>query len=291
MNSLYLNDFYSYLANEKRYSHHTVLAYKRDLSLFFEYLKKQSIDVVDRIILQSYFSEIYMSGASKKTMSRKLSSIKSYGKYLSKYKNINCDFLLGITLPKKDVIIPDYLHEEEIGKLLNLELNTTLDIRNSLIIHLLYSSGIRLSELTSLKISDYNDSENVFKIKGKGNKERIVIYSDKTKELIELYLKNRIDNCDYLLVNKNGSKLSNRGVELILTNISKKYLGHDKLHPHMLRHTYATKLLNNGIDIRVLQELLGHDSLNATQVYTHVAKSELTRAYKAFHPRANKTGG
>lgn len=291
MNKLYLKDFYSYLANEKRYSIHTISAYKRDLELFFDYLDSQSITSLDKVVLQSYFSNLFMSGSSKKTMSRKLSSIKSYGKYLSKFKDMNCDFLLSVSLPKKDVIIPDYLHEDEVNKLLNMDLNTTLDIRNSLIINLLYSSGMRLSELTSLKVKDYDANENVFKIKGKGNKERIVIYSNKTKELIELYLKNRNDYCEYLLINKNGGKLSNRGVELILTNISKKYLGHDKLHPHMLRHTYATKLLNNGIDIRVLQELLGHDSLNATQVYTHVAKGELTRVYKEFHPRANKTGG
>ena len=123
-------------------------------------------------------------------------------------------------------------------------------------------------------------------MKGKGNKERIVVYSLKTKELIELYLKGRNDSCEYLLVNKNGTKLTNRGVELVLTNISKKYLGHDKLHPHMLRHTFATKLLNSGMDIRVLQELLGHDSLSATQIYTHIAKSELIQNYATYHPRS-----
>jgi integrase/recombinase XerC len=207
---------------------------------------------------------------------------------LNKYKNINCDYLINVVLPKKEVNLPEYLHEDELNKILNIPCNNELEIRNALIIHLLYSSGVRLSELTSLKRCDYNREENTFKIRGKGNKERIVIFSSKCKELIDLYLKIRSDECEYLLLNKNGEKLSNRGVELILKNISIKYLGHDKLHPHMLRHTFATKLLNNGMDIRTLQMILGHDSLNATQVYTHIAKSELSKIYKNFHPRVDK---
>ena len=288
MSELYLNDFSTYLSNEKRYSSHTINAYLRDLNMFFFFIKKEKNDVIDRISVQSYFSKLYVEGISKKTICRKLSSLKSYGKYLNKYKDIKCDFLANITLPKKETTIPEFLHDDELEKILNLTTNNLLEIRNSLIIHILYSSGLRLSELTSLKKDDYNCNENTFKITGKGKKQRIVIFSKRTKELLELYLKNRVDECEYLLINKNGTKLTNRGVELILKNISLKYLGHDKLHPHMLRHTFATKLLNNGMDIRVLQELLGHDSLNATQVYTHIAKGELIRIYKSFHPRVDK---
>jgi len=288
MNDLYLNDFYKYLINEKRYSSHTIEAYKRDLRLFFDHVKKENIDNVNHMVIQSYFSKLYLQKSSKKTISRKLSSLKSYGKYLSKYKNINCDYLINVVLPKKEANLPEYLHEDELNKILNMPCINIMEIRNSLIIHLLYSSGVRLSELTSLRKRDYNEQENTFKIRGKGNKERIVIFSSRTKELIDLYLKNRSDDNEYLLLNKNGEKLSNRGVELILKNISIKYLGHDKLHPHMLRHTFATKLLNNGMDIRTLQMILGHDSLNATQVYTHIAKSELSKIYKNFHPRVDK---
>lgn len=288
MNDLYLDDFYSYLKNEKRYSINTIESYKRDLKLFFEFVKKENIEEINYIIIQSYLSKIYMDNCSKKTISRKLSSIKSYGRYLSKYKEINCEFLSNVVLPKKDVTLPEYLHQNELEKILNMPLNSILEIRNSLIIHLLYSSGLRLSELTSLKRDDYDNNENTFRVRGKGKKDRIVIFSNKTKELIDLYLKQRIDDNEYLFINKNGSKLTNRGVELILKNISLKYLGHNKLHPHMLRHTYATELLNNGMDIRTLQELLGHDSLNATQVYTHIAKSELSKVYKNFHPRVDK---
>ena len=288
MNDLHLNDFYCYLNNEKRYSINTIMSYKRDLKLFFEFIKKENISELNHMTIQSYLSKLYTSGASKKTISRKLSTLKSYGRYLSKYKDINCDFLTNVNLPKKDVILPDYLHDNELEKILNMPTNDILEIRNALIIHLLYSSGLRLSELTSLKKRDYDGIKNTFCVKGKGNKERIVVFSNKTRELLELYFKNRKDDNEYLLANKNGGKLTNRGVELILKNISMKYLGHNKLHPHMLRHTFATKLLNNGMDIRTLQELLGHESLNATQVYTHIAKGELSKVYQNFHPRVDK---
>ncbi len=285
MNSVYLEDFYNYISSQKRYSNNTLLAYQKDLTLFFDFIKKENIAKIDHVIIQSYLSSLYLKNQSTTTISRKLSSIKSYAKYLSKFKGINCDFLDKISIPKRQKHLPEYLHKEELDKLLNLPLNNFLNIRNALIINLLYSTGMRLSELTNLKIADYNPNENVFRIIGKGNKERLVIFSNRTKYLIDLYLKERKDTVSpYLLLNKNNDQLSNRGVELILTKLSKQYLGHDKLHPHMLRHTYATKLLNNGIDLRTLQELLGHTNLNATQIYTHIAKEELTELYSNFHP-------
>lgn len=288
MNDNYINDFCNYLETQKRYSKNTVLSYKRDLTLFFLYLKKENINKIDHLAIQSYLSTLYVDNKSTLTISRKLSSFKSYAKFLKTYKQIDCDFLDKVSLPKKAKILPNYLHEEELEKLMNLPINTTLEIRNALIINLLYSSGMRLSELTSLKISDYDQNKNTFKITGKGKKQRIVIFSNKSKYLLDLYLKNRTEHsCIYLLLNKNGKKLTNRGVELILKNISQEYLGHDKLHPHMLRHTFATKLLNNGMDIRTLQELLGHDSLNATQIYTHIAKNEIIELYTNYHPRGD----
>ncbi len=288
MNDSYLNDFFDYLKTQKRYSIHTISAYKRDLIFFFDYIKKENIQEITYINIQSYFSSLYIENSSMKTLSRKLSSLKSYGKYLSKFKNINCDFLTHILLPKKEKKLPEYLHDDELDKILNLPMNNLLEIRNSLIINLLYSSGLRLSELTNLKINDYDSNNNIFKVRGKGNKYRIAIFSNKTSELLKLYLKQTtMDCCENLFINKNKEKLTNRGVELILKNISKKYLGHDKLHPHMLRHTFATKLLNKGMDIRTLQELLGHESLNATQIYTHIAKNELIDLYQTYHPRGD----
>ena len=285
--SLYLDDFYNYLQQEKRYSVHTINSYQKDLSLFFDYIKKESITEIDYMSVQCYLSNLYSKNYKRSSISRKLSTIKSYGKYLTKYKDINCDFLVNVILPKKEKILPQYLHDEELNKILNLPLNNLLEIRNSLIIHLLYSSGLRLNELTNLKIKDFNANDYTLRVIGKGLKERIVIFSKKSKELLDLYLKERNSESEYLLINKNGYKLSNRGVEMILTKISKQYLGHTKLHPHMLRHTFATKLLNNGMDIRVLQELLGHSNLNATQIYTHIAKSELKEIYEVYHPRVD----
>ena len=290
MNELYLNDFLAYLKNQKRYSYHTLESYKNDLSFFFSYIKKENIDNINSFCIQNYLSYLYISNKSMSTISRKLSSIKSYGKYLAKHKSIDCSFLNTISIAKKKNELPEYIHDDELEILLNLPTNNLLDLRNSLIIHLLYSTGLRLSELTNLKTSDYDNQKPVFIVTGKGNKQRIVIFSSRAQILLERYLKERnlIDE-PYLLLNKNNTKLTNRGVELILTSISKKYLGHTKLHPHMLRHTFATKLLNKGMDIRTLQELLGHDSLAATQIYTHLAKSELLELYTTYHPRGDNS--
>lgn len=291
MNSEYLDDFFNYLSTQKRYSINTISSYKNDLKFFFEYIKKENIDTINAITIQSYLSHLYISNATMTTISRKLSAIRSYGKYLVKHKEIDCSFLQTIVLPKKSKILPEYIHDDELNILLNLPTNDFLQLRNSLIIHLLYSTGLRLSELTNLKVSDYNNQDPILKVTGKGNKQRIVIFSKKAKELLNSYLELRQTNTTpYLLLNKNDKKLSNRGVELILSNISKKYLGHNKLHPHMLRHTFATKLLNKGMDIRTLQEILGHDSLNATQIYTHLAKKELLELYTTYHPRGDNNG-
>lgn len=286
MNSVYLNDFLNYLQYQKRYSLNTISAYKRDLSLFFKFLKKENITEINNLTIQSYLSSLYSLNLSSSSISRKLSSIKSYAKYLAKHKNINYSFLQTISLPKKEKKLPDYLHNDELKKILDFPTNDLLSTRNCLIINLLFSSGMRVSELTNLKLKDYDPKKNIFRILGKGKKERIVAFSSKSKQLINLYLSLRVDiTSPYLLVNKNNTKLTDRGVQLILKNISQKYLGHDKLHPHMLRHTFATNLLNNGMDIRVLQELLGHSSLSATQIYTHIAKSDLIEFYTTYHPR------
>lgn len=287
MNDLYLKEFFDYLKSQKRYSLNTINSYKRDLKLFFEYVKKENIHEIDYITIQTYISNLYINKIAMTSISRKLSSLKSYGRFLSKNKGINCDYLKNVSLPKKEKKLPEYLHQEELDKLLNMPTNNTLEIRNALIISLLYSSGLRLNELTNLRVNDYNSDQSVFRVKGKGNKERIVIYSTHSKKLLEMYLSSRVSDNEYLFLNKNNTKLTNRGVELIVKNISKKYLGHDKLHPHMLRHTFATKLLNNGMDIRTLQELLGHESLAATQVYTHIAKNELFELYTTYHPRGD----
>lgn len=287
MNNSFINDFLNYLKSQKRYSLNTIKSYEKDLILFFDHLTKEGIVTIDQITIQTYISSLYIKKNAISTIARKLSAIKSYAKYLSKYKDTNCDYIKNITLPKKEKKLPQHLHSDEINKLLNLPLNNILDMRNALIINLLYSSGLRLSELTNLKKEDFSSEQNIIRVKGKGNKERLVIYSNSSKKILDMYLKSRTDSSNYLLINKNGGKLTNRGVELILKTISKKHLGHDKLHPHMLRHTFATKLLNSGMDIRTLQELLGHESLAATQIYTHIAKNELKELYTTYHPRGD----
>ena len=165
MNDSYLDDFYNYLQNQKRYSINTILAYKRDLKMFFDYIKKENIKKLNTLNIQGYFSSLYIKNISMRTISRKLSALKSYGKYIRKNKNIDTSFLDVITLPKRQKKLPEYLHEDELDVLLNLPINTFLELRNLLIIHLLYSTGLRLSELTNLKVKEsyiYSTDENKF---------------------------------------------------------------------------------------------------------------------------------
>ena len=285
-----LDEFINYLKVEKRYSLNTVNAYKRDLNDFNIYLKKELIQEINDYTIKNYLAFLYINKLTKKTIARRISSIKSYYKFLKVKYNIDNSFLEVIKTPKKEKLLPNLIYKEELSKILEYNPNGKFCYRNKAIILLLFSSGIRVSELCDITLTNIDLENRYIIVTGKGNKTRIAPFSKNCKNAIEKYISLERDilakkECNHLLINKYGNKITPRAIENIITNVSLKLFNNKKLHPHIFRHTYATSLLNNGADLRVVQELLGHSNLITTQIYTHLANDELNNIYKISHPR------
>jgi integrase/recombinase XerC len=290
-------DFLKYLKEEKNYSKYTILNYGKDLKLFQTFLKDEKIDDIKNIdynIIRQYLSFLYEKEYENKTISRNISTLRSFFKYHLKEKNIVKNPMLLIPNPKIEKKLPKVLYTEELEKILSLpDNNTPLGQRNSAILELIYSTGVRVSELISIKLSDINFYDKKIRIIGKGNKERIVLYGKILEEKLDLYINDgrkqlkKLEN-DYLFLNNNGNQLTSRGVEYMINNVLKQGGITYHISPHTLRHTFATHLLNNGADLKTVQELLGHESLSTTQIYTHVSNERLRGVYLNTHPRSRK---
>ena len=287
----YIEEFIKYIEN-KNYSSYTVRCYKRDLNEYFLFLKENKKDIlkVDYKFLRTYLALLYDKNYAKKTIARHISSLKSFYKFLFKNNIIDKNPMLLIKTPKLDKKLPKFLYYDDIDSLLNIpDTNTFLGLRDALILETLYSTGIRVSELVNIKLKDIDYNENAILILGKGNKERYVIYGSKMENLLEKYISERstfkIDH-DYLFVNRYYNKITDRSIRKIIeTNIKKGALNLN-VSPHTLRHTFATHMLDSGADIEIVRELLGHESLSTTQIYTHVTNESLKRVYDNSHPRA-----
>lgn len=297
--------FESYLRYELGYSENTVKNYSLDIEKFFVYLDKKGIDYhfIDVEVIRNYISysmnRVTYRGKkeSNKTINRKLSALKRFYDYMLNKDIIDHNPFHAIIFPKVKKTKPEVLYENQLKMLLENNSKRTDEFmkRDQAIILLMVSSGLRCSELVNLKGTDINFESRVIRVKGKGNKERLVPFSKialaqifdyvKTsrKEILEKFNK----RSPYLFLNHRAEKLTSRGLEFILTNIIKKTsldLGIN-LHPHVLRHTFATKLLENGADIRQIQEFLGHESINTTQIYTHVSLDTIKKQYEQFFPK------
>lgn len=293
-----INKYIDYLCYQKNYSNYTTENYKEDLLFFYDYLEKECLNYLDIKYqdLHLFFNYLDSFKYSKNTISRRISSIRSFYKFLVRNKYIDYNPFELVSLPKKDKKLPKFLYYNELETLFEIpDLKTPLGVRNRLILELLYATGMRVGELENIKINDINTSEKNIKILGKGNKERIAYYGDYVKEYLSLYLKsarkillkNKLDE-DYLLLNNNGTRLTSRGIRLVIDDIINKSCLDTKISPHTIRHTFATHLLNEGCDILSVQELLGHESLKATQIYTHITNETLKNVYLKSHPRSNK---
>lgn len=284
-------EFIKYLENEKNYSIETVKGYNDDLDKFYMYLTERNIKEVNYSEIKDYLFHMRSIKFSNKTICRKISSLRSYFKYLMKNNYIKTNPMLLVSSPKVDYRLPNYLNYNELNSLLELpDKSNSLGLRDLLIIELFYSTGIRLNELTNIKISDIDFYENRIKILGKGNKERYVYFGDICKNLLKEYIdysryKLNKKNNEYLILNKDGDTLTGRGVEYILKKYIKKTDIKGKITPHTLRHTFATHLLNEGADLRSVQELLGHANLKTTSIYTHISNERLREVYLKCHPR------
>jgi len=295
-NKKILSDFLEYLLNQRHFSKHTIRAYKKDLfelsDYIFEYDNFLNIKKINLELLQKYIQKLFKSKIDEKTIQRKISSIKSFYKYLSFNELIKTNISDFIQLPKTTKKLPHLLSLEEINRLMELpDLNKYDGVRDKSILEILYSTGVRISELEKIKIENINFSKKIIKVIGKGSKERYVILGDKALESLNNYMfvrnKLKFSNSLYLYPQMKKSSIdyiSNK----TLFNIVKKYLrlisDNEKLSPHSIRHSFASHLLESGADLISVKDMLGHEDLISTQIYTHVGIDKLKKVYKKSHP-------
>ena len=286
-----IEDFESYLLLEKKYSKNTIASYQNDLSKFKEYFikEKKSLKSLDNNDLKAYVQSINKS-MSAKSVSRNISTLKSFYKFLMIEKYVNKSPLTNVVNPKVKKELPKVLSEEKVIKLLDFQITDNYGYRNKAMLELMYSSGLRVSELINLKMTDVDLELEVVRIFGKGSKERIIplgaYASLALKDYITYYrgslLKKK--NSDYLFLSSRGDKMTRQAFFKILKKIAKEQGIKTEFSPHTLRHSFATHLLKHGADLRSIQELLGHSDVSSTQIYTHISNEKLKENYKDAHP-------
>jgi integrase/recombinase XerC len=292
--------YIQYLEAEKNASPYTVRNYRDDLLDFLYFLKKKKVDPLnetklDRHVLRDYLSELVNRGIVKTSIARKLSAIRSFYRYLVREKIIAKNPVEQVSSPKLDKRLPSFLTIEEMGRLLNApDLSTPLGQRDRALLELLYASGLRVSELVGLTLEQVDLESNEIRVMGKGAKERVVLMGEPAAAALKSHLEHgRLEllgkkRSQALFLSRYGQRLLARDVQKLLEHYAKKADIGKRVHPHMLRHTFATHLLDGGADLRVVQELLGHARLTSTQIYTHVTKRQARKVYLSAHPLARE---
>lgn len=287
-----LKEFENYLKNGRKYSINTVNSYLSDINIFLEYLKESKINYkdVNCEVIRTYLKYLDEAKYKSSSINRLLSSLNDYYNYLVKMKYVKYNYFKDINRPRKEKKLPNFINYEEymtLIKQIEKEENEFLRTRNLLFLEILFDTGLRVSEAVNIKLSDINKSECSIRVLGKGKKERIVYFGEYALSYLNDYMTIRVSinslDKNYLFLNKNYTKLTRRGAEYLINSVTKQALLKQKVTPHTLRHSFATEMLNNGCDIRSVQELLGHKSLSTTGIYTHVTNEVVRTEYlKAF---------
>jgi integrase/recombinase XerC len=287
----YIDKFKGYLTVERNYSAHTVKNYAGDLVEFSKFLEGASLEKIDYLTVRKYLAHLRSRNISKRSVARKLSSLRTFFRFLVRDGYIKNNPVSSISAPKLDKKLPIFLDEQSVLKLLTSPDEKTFHgARDRAVLETLYGAGIRVSELVGVDIEDVDFISGVIKVLGKGRKERLAPIGDKAVNAIREYMafRNTGKETDKkaLFLNKTGKRLTDRGVRNIIDKYIKRLSIKERVSPHTLRHSFATHLLNRGADLRSVQELLGHKNLSTTQIYTHVTMERLKSVYDKAHPRA-----
>ena len=287
--------FKDYLQFEKQYSSHTLGSYERDLKQFQTWLKKNQCDdikLADNLHIRNWVAGLHRQGIGSKTLQRKLSSLRSFYNFLIRKRLLKNNPAVDIRAPKSASKLPDTLDTDSLTQLLNIPADSILAIRDRAVMELFYSSGLRLSELVNLNLESIDLQEKTLRAIGKGNKERLLPIGSKAIEALQRWLAERhtMANKDEnaLFVSKRGSRISTRSIQQRLSYWRKKQGLTQHIHPHKLRHSFASHILESSGDLRAVQELLGHADISTTQIYTHLDFQHLANVYDKAHPRARK---
>lgn len=295
----YIEKYRQYLQYERHYSQHTIKGYIKDILEYATYLQEDGITITNTgfNLARNYTYKLIEKGLKATSVNRKLSSIRNFYRFLVMQELVDVNPFDAIETLKVEKRLPNSIYLDELETLFrSIDQTTPLGVRNLCILELLYGTGIRVSELCDIKLQDIDFYNNIILIRGKGNKERYVPVHEKLKDILLDYinqarndlLKDSDQITDKLFVNHRGGSLTTRGIRVILEKLVEEAGLNIKLSPHMLRHSFATHLLDFGADLRSVQKLLGHENLSTTQIYTYVSKKQLQESYQKFHPRAKK---
>lgn len=294
-----LEDFKGYILVEKNFSQHTAKAYCSDILSYLIWLGNDTCEKADSSKLKDYLHFMQKFNYKKTTIARKIASIRTFYKYLFREKKVESNPAQNLISPKRPKNLPKFLSTDEVEEILNnINIGTPAGYRNRAILELLWASGMRISELSNLNFGNLNLANNEITVFGKGAKERIILVTDRAKDYLEKYIslarplvakgytRPAINDDTPVFINKTGYRLQTRMIRNVINDVVEKIELPKHVTPHMFRHSFATHLIENGADLRVVQELLGHASISNTQIYTHISMQHMKEVYEETHPRA-----
>ena len=294
-----LEDFKSYIIIEKNFSQHTAKAYYSDVLGFLLWMGEQSCEDVNFSKVREYLHFIQRFNYKKSTIARKIASIRTFYKFLYRERKVDSNPAMNLISPKRGKTLPKFLTPNEVESILNnVKIDTPAGYRNRAILELLWATGMSVSELSGLNFGDLNLANNEIRVFGKGSKERIILVTDRAKSYLERYIETarplipkgfpleKPTESSPVFINNTGYRLQTKTIRNVINDVVEKIALPKKVTPHVFRHSFATHLIENGADLRVVQELLGHASISNTQIYTHVSTQHLKEVYNEAHPRA-----